>query len=149
MITIQSEWRPSCFIIDDAIYERNAIKYVIFSSVFHFALISFCFIYLAFINKFIFCVDLCGGMKMLLYFFVRGTFSKIRKKWQFRRLRTFLYEILYSTNVECGCTHNWNIKKTNNYFSIGSSLVQKMHGNIVVTYFKILLNIFLHIIFQL
>ena len=42
-----------------------------------------------------------------------------------------------------------DIKKTNNYFSIGSSLVQKMHENMVVTYFKILLNIFLHNIFQL
>ena len=36
-IIIQPEWRPSCFIVDDAIYERNAIKYVIFLSVF------FCF----------------------------------------------------------------------------------------------------------
>jgi hypothetical protein len=63
--------------------------------------------------------------------------------------RMFLYGISYSTNVECGFTYNWDIKKTNNYFSIGSSLVQKMHGKIMITYFKILLNIFLRIIFQL
>jgi hypothetical protein len=25
-ITVQPEWRPSCFIVDNAIHERNAIK---------------------------------------------------------------------------------------------------------------------------
>ena len=44
---------------------------------------------------------------MFSYFFVRGTFSKIGKKRQFQKLRMFLYGIQYSTNVECGCTHNW------------------------------------------
>ena len=68
---------PSCFIVDDAIQERNTIKYVIFPSIFHFALISFCFIYLEFINKFIFCVSLCGGLKIFLFFC--DTFSKIGK----------------------------------------------------------------------
>ena len=35
-ITVQPEWCPSCFIVDGAIHERNAIKYVIFPSVFYF-----------------------------------------------------------------------------------------------------------------
>ena len=48
-----------------------------------------------------------------------------KKKRQFRKSMTFLYRILFSMNVECGCTHNWDIKKTNNFFSIGSSLPQK------------------------
>jgi hypothetical protein len=148
-ITVQPEWRSSCFIVDDAIYERNAIKYVIFQFVFFFAFICFCFIYLAFTNKFMFCVHLCGGIKMFLYIFVRNTFSKIKKKRQFQKSKTFLYGIPYSTNVECRCTHNWDIKKANNYFSIGSSLLQKMHEIVVVTYFKILPLIFLRIIFQL
>ena len=51
-ILAQPEWRPSCFIVDDAIHERNAIKYVIFPSVFVF--VSFfwhlhsnlCFVYI-------------------------------------------------------------------------------------------------------
>ena len=48
-ITVQPEWRSICFIVDDAIHERNAIKYVIFSSIFHFAFMwhlqsSLCFV---------------------------------------------------------------------------------------------------------
>ena len=87
---------------------------------------------------------------MILYFFVRGTFSKIEKQnRQLRKSMTFLYKSPYLTNIECECTYNWDIKKMNNYFSIGSSLVQKIHANMVVTYFKILLNIFLRIIFRL
>ena len=38
---VQPEWRPSCFIVDDAIHERNAIKYVIFPCDFFFAFIFF------------------------------------------------------------------------------------------------------------
>ena len=92
MITIQPEWHPSCFIVNDAIHEQNAIKYIIFPSVFHFALISFCFIYLAFTNKFIFCIDLCGGMKMFIYFCVRGTFITMEKNDNFKNQGRFFAE---------------------------------------------------------
>ena len=34
-----------------------------------------------------FCVHLCGRMKMFLYSFVRGTFLKFRKKRQFQKIK--------------------------------------------------------------
>lgn len=122
-------------------------KIRIFSFVLYFALIDFCFNYLEFTNKFIFCLHLYGGMKMNLYFFVRDTFLKIRIERQLWKLKTFVYRIIYSTNAKCDCMHNREIKKTNNYFSIRSSLMQKMYENMVVTYFKILFNIFFTIFF--
>ena len=66
-IIVQPEWRPSCFIVDDAIHERNAIKYVIFPSDFLFAFIFF--IYLALPIKFRFCVNFKFlALSILLHF---------------------------------------------------------------------------------
>ena len=54
---VQPEWRPSCFIVDDAIHERNAIKYVIFPCDFLFALNFSPFIFISIITiKFSFCI---------------------------------------------------------------------------------------------
>ena len=96
---------PICFIVDDAIHERNAIKYIIFPSIFHFALISFCFIYLAFINKLIFCSDLCSEIKMFIYFFC-GTFSKIENNNNLKNQRRFFTEsyIQRMSNVDVRTT---------------------------------------------
>ena len=54
---VQLEWRPSCFIVDDEIHERNAIKYVIFPCDFLFAYIFLLYIFISIITiKFSFCV---------------------------------------------------------------------------------------------
>ena len=54
-------------------------------------------------------VDLCGGKKMFLYFFVRGTFLKIGKKRQFQNQGRVLTErrIQRMSNVNvCTIGHN-------------------------------------------